>query len=116
MTPEERFQKIENLLHATAEQLRAETEERRASSREFEARIGKLEQQHLARDREIDKHNEAIRSLIVIVRSCVDSIKEDRARHERDYEEMRAQSRATEEKLNILVDTVDRIIRHRNST
>jgi len=64
--------------------------------------------------REIDKNNEAIRGLIVVASTVLDSIKEDRERHERDYAEMRAQSKVTEAKLNILVDTVDRIIRQRN--
>ena len=44
-----------------------------------------------------------------------------RQAHEKDYEEwtakmndLREAQAATDEKLNILIDTVDRIIRHRN--
>ena len=94
---EEQFHYVNNLLQATAEQLRA------------------LGGEAEKRDREIEKHNEAIHSLIIVARTVLDSIKEDRERHERDYAEMRAQSRMTEEKLNILVETVDRIIRHRDT-
>jgi hypothetical protein len=114
MTPEERFDHIEKLLQSTNEQLAAFSREFEQRFREFEQRSRESEQRFSARERETDKHNAAIQSLIVVARTCLDSIKEDRTRHERDYEEMRAQSRATEEKLNILVETVDRIIRHRN--
>jgi hypothetical protein len=97
MTPEERFDKIEDVLQRTAEQ----------------------QAQH---EREIDKQNEAIRSLIVVARTCLDSIKDMRESHDADYKKLReshdadfkklveAQA-ATDEKLNILVNTVDRIIR-----
>jgi hypothetical protein len=101
---EEQFHYINNLVQATAEQLRS-------LGREFEKRDREFER----RDREIEKHNEAIRSLIIVARTVLDSIREDRERHERDYAEMRAQSKMTEEKLNILVETVDRIIRHRDT-
>ena len=50
-----------------------------------------------------DKHNAAIRDLIVVGRTCLDSIKE-----------LRDAQATTDEKLNILIETVDRIIRHRN--
>ena len=53
---------------------------------------------------QIDKHNEAIRSLILVGRTCLDSIKE-----------LRVAQSATDEKLNILIDTVDRIVRRENN-
>ena len=85
MTPEERFNRIENL---------------------FE-KVGQ----------DIDKHNEAISSLIVVGRTCLDSIKELREDHKRvtaDIDKMREAQSVTEEKLNILIDTVDRVIRREN--
>ena len=52
---------------------------------------------------------------------CLDSIKAMRETHQKDHEqwsakmnELREAQAATEEKLNILINTVDRIIRHRN--
>ena len=60
---------------------------------------------------EIDKHNAAIQGLIVVGRTCLDSIKEMREAHAKDYEELRKAQTATEDKLNILIDTVDRIRR-----
>jgi hypothetical protein len=42
------------------------------------------------------------------------SIQEMRQAHEKDYEELHKAQAATDEKLNILIDTVDRIIRNRN--
>ena len=73
-------------------------------------------------ENDIDKLNEAARSLIVVARTCLDSIREMRENHDADHRKMReshdadykklleAQA-ATDEKLNILVNTVDRIIR-----
>jgi hypothetical protein len=84
MTPEERFNKIESLLHATA-------------------------QQHAGQQEQTDKHNNGIQSLIVVARTVLDSIKEMRERHERghdrvlaDIEKLREAQAATGEKLNIL--------------
>ena len=97
MTPEERFAKIESVLQATAEQ-------------------------HARHSQEIEKQNDGIRSLIVVARTCLDSIKDMRESHDTDYKrlsakidqivsEMHESQAATEEKLNILIDTLDRIIR-----
>ena len=58
----------------------------------------------------IDKQNEGIRGLIVVARTCLDSFQEVRE----SVKELRAAQAATDEKLNILIATVDRIIRHRN--
>jgi hypothetical protein len=99
MTPEERFDRIEHLLQTTAEERALQQEQLRQQQEQF-----RLQQEQLGRfGQEIDKHNEAIRSLIVVGRTCLDSIKE-----------LRDAQAASEEKLNILVDTVDRIIRREN--
>ena len=89
MIPEERFERIETILEKQTQQ--------------------------------IDKQNAGIQGLIVVARTCLDSIQEMRDRHEKDHEHMLAEieklreaQAATDEKLNILIDTVDRIIRHRN--
>ena len=89
MTPEERLTKIEEL----------------------------IERQSLG----IDKQNAGIRDLIVVSRTVLTSIQEMGGRHEKDHqhmldelEKLRAAQAETDEKLNILVDTVDRIIRNRN--
>ena len=89
MTPDERFDKIENLFHTVG--------------------------------RDIDKQNEANRSLIVVARTCLDSFQEIRELQRKDHEEwttkmveLRAAQAETGEKLNILVNTVDRIIRREN--
>jgi hypothetical protein len=93
MTPEERFNKIEDTRQRTAEQ---------------QAR----------HEQEIDRHNEAIRGFIVVGRTCLDSIKELREDHRRvsaNIDKLREAQSITDEKLKILVDTVDRIIRRENN-
>ena len=89
VTPEERFDRIERTLERTSS--------------------------------EIDKQNEGIRGLIAVARTCLDSLQEMRDRHERDHDRTLAEieklceaQASTGEKLNILIDTVDRIIRNRN--
>jgi len=79
------------------------------------------DERHARIESEIEKHNTAIQGLIVVGRTCLDSIREMGDRHEKDHErfmarieELRAAQAETDEKLNILVDTVDRIIRDRN--
>src|SRR5881396_2670107 len=101
MTPEERFTNIERVLERTAEQ------------------ISKLQVEQAEQSRNLiangDKQNEAIRSLIVVSRTVLSSIQEMRAAQEKMIEEARELSKHTDEKLNILIDTVDRIIRQRGS-
>jgi hypothetical protein len=70
-----------------------------------------------------DKQNEAIRGLIAVGRTCLDSIQELREVQREDHKqliaeikEMREAQSATDEKLNILIDTVDRIVGPGNST
>lgn len=81
-------------------------------------------------NQEIDKHNAAIRDLIVVSRTALTSIQELRAAHAetnrhiaentqqithilKSIEELREAQATTDEKLQILIDIVDRIIRHR---
>lgn len=62
--PEERFAKIESILQTTAEK-QAIVQEQQARQ---QAQLGTFGQ-------EIEKQNEEIRSLIVVARACLDSIK-----------------------------------------
>ena len=98
MTPDERLTRIETLIQATAEHQARQQEQ-----------LGKHGQ-------EIEKQNEGIRGLIVVARTCLDSIQELRDAQRETLKELRDAQAATDEKLNILIDTVDRIIRHRNGT
>ena len=62
----------------------------------------------------IEKQNEGIQGLIVVARTCLDSIQELREDHKQvmaEIRELRDAQKATDDKLNILIDTVDRIIR-----
>ena len=111
MTPEERFTNIERVLERTAEQI--------SKLQVEEAEQSKLQSQQAEQIRNLiangDKQNEAIRSLIVVSRTVLSSIQEMRAAQEKMIEEARELSKHTDEKLNILIDTVDRIIRERGS-
>jgi hypothetical protein len=113
MTPEERLNRIEQALDRQI-----------AFVAEQNERIQNL----IASD---EKQNEGIRALIVVVRTCLDSIQEMRVTHDSDhrqvlavikelreaqsvtYEKLREAQSATDEKLNILITTVDRIVGHR---
>jgi hypothetical protein len=102
MTPEERFTKIENLLAF-------------------------LTDRQVQNEAEIDKHNAAIRDLIAVSRTLVNSQKETttqiqaltsdiaqmREAHKKLGDELREAQKITEDKLHALIDTVDRIIRSR---
>jgi len=81
---------------------------------------------------DIEKHNAAIRDLIVVSRTVLTSIQEmktslhvsfeelreiqrkDREEWTAGMKELREAQAETEQKLNILIETVDRIIRQRN--
>jgi allophanate hydrolase subunit 1 len=72
-------------------------------------------------EQNIEKQNEGIRSLIVVARTCLDSfqevrqsLQEVRESIEALREEARERDKATDYKLNALIDTVDRMIQHRN--
>ena len=105
VTPEERFAKIESILQATVEKhvLLQEQQERQ------QAQLGAFGQ-------EIEKQNDGIRSLIVVARTCLDSIKEMRERHDADYQKLLESQAITDEKLHILIDTVDRVIRRESKS
>jgi hypothetical protein len=82
-----------------------------------EQRLTKAETllQNVAQD--IEKQNEGIRGLIVVSRTLLDSMQEMRRDHDQfmlDMQKLRDAQAVTDEKLNILIDTVDRIIRRRN--
>ena len=74
-----------------------------------EERLNKIEAQ-------IDKQNEGIQGLIVESRTVLTSIQELRAVQHDMIEEVRELHKHTDEKLNILIDTIDRIIRRDNSS
>jgi hypothetical protein len=95
MTPEERFIKIENLLVF-------------------------LTDRQVHNEAEIEKHNAAIRDLVVISRTLLDSQKETTTQiqalteaHKKLSDELREAQKITEDKLHALIETVDRIIRNR---
>jgi uncharacterized coiled-coil DUF342 family protein len=68
-------------------------------------------------ENDIDKHNDAIRGLIVVARTCLDSIKELRDDHKEiteNIDKLREAQSATDEKLNIIVEheeVLDRIVK-----
>src|SRR5437867_8416739 len=113
MTLEERFTNIERVLQRTAEQL----SQLQVEQAEHFQQQSKLQAQQAEQIRNLivdgDKQNEAIRSLIVVSRTVLTSIQEMRAAQDKMIEEARELSKHTDEKLNILIDTVDRIIRQR---
>src|SRR5436853_6643520 len=92
MTPEERLTKIENAIHALTE----------------------TQARH---DTQIEQQNAGIRDLVVVARTFLESqgevttqIRESRTQ----INELRELQRLSEDKLNALIDTVDRIIRDMN--
>ena len=85
MTPEERFRNMENLLSALLDS-HVRFHEDMEEMKEVQRKL--IEAQ--------SRNDVAIRDLILVSRSVVDS------------------QRVTEEKLNALIETVDRIIRDRN--
>jgi len=102
MTPEERFTKIENLLVT-------------------------LTDRQVHNEAEIERHNAAIRDLIAVSRTLVESQKQttmqiealtsENARMQeaqrKSADELREAQKVTEDKLHALIETVDRIIRNR---
>ena len=93
MTPEERFTRIENLLGATAEHL---------------AKHAEALDRH---DTQIEKQNAGIRDLIVVSRALLEFQKQTTT----EINKLREAQQATDEKLHILIATVDRIIRNQKS-
>jgi hypothetical protein len=93
MTPEERFTKIENLLH-------------------------KVSESQIRNDLQIDKNtinirdvNANIRDLTAVVGSLTDVVVLSTERHNRETAEIRELHKDTDTKLNSLIAEVDRIIR-----
>ena len=89
MTPEERFTKIENAIQSLIE----------------------TQSEHAA---QIEKQNAGIRDLIVVSRTVLTSIQQLQTVQDKMIEEVREAQKHTDDKLNILIDTVDRIVRNRN--
>lgn len=83
------------------------------------------EERHAKIEAEIEKHNTAIQGLIAVGRTCLDSINgvtgsikglsESVKEVTVQIKDLRDAQASTDEKLNILIDTVDRIIRNWNS-
>ena len=69
-----------------------------------EERLTKIEAQ-------IEKQNEGIQGLIVVARTVLTSVQELRTVQHDMIEEVHELHKHTDEKLNILIDTIDRIIR-----
>jgi ABC-type transporter Mla subunit MlaD len=68
-------------------------------------------------EKDIDKQNEGIRDLIRSSRAVIDAqLKTDEQIREvsGQIQQLREAQQHTDDKLNILIDTVDRMIRHRN--
>jgi septation ring formation regulator EzrA len=96
MTPEEEYKNIRNTLDRIKDRLDTTTEN-------------------------IARHEVAIRDLVVVSRTVLTSIQEIKDVQVKDREDWKAMMKdlherqaATDEKLNILISTVDRIIRQRN--
>jgi len=100
MTPEERFTKIENAIHALTEtQARHDTQ------------IGGLITQVEKQNAGIEKQNGGIRDLIVVIRTLMDAV----SKLGETVAELGEAQKHTDEKLNALMDTVDRILRKGNA-
>ncbi len=106
---EEQNEAIRGLIQASASSRRDIEEQNEA--------IRGLIQASASSRRDIDTHNEAIKSLIVVARTLLDSVqgfREDHDRFMREMDKLKETQTGTEEKLNALIDIVDRIIRRRN--
>jgi hypothetical protein len=96
MTPEERFTKMENLLHAMMEHQAGQQQLLQSQSEE------------------ITRQNAGIRDLIVVSRTILTTAEKLVASQDKVTEqikELREAQAGTDERLNILVDEVNRIIR-----
>ena len=117
MTPEERFTRMENLLQAMMEHHARQQEAIDKHTEQIDKHSEQIDKQTV----EIEKQNAGIKDLVIVSRTVLDSIQElDKARL-KDREEWNAQMKdlrdaqaATDEKLHILIDTVDRIVRRRD--
>src|SRR5262249_29220843 len=103
MTPEERFRKIENVLGAIVEIRARQTQTQDRHDAEI------AEQKAIA-----EKHNAGIRDLIVASRTVLASteqLNDALSRLMAEIDKLREAQQTTDEKLHVLIDTVDRIIR-----
>ena len=117
MTPEERLTRIENLLATVVES-------QARHDGQIEKQNAVIENQNAVLDKQnavLEKHAAAIQDLIVIGRTLLDSHQQtgeqiDKLRHAiaEMGDKMRESQQATDEKLHILIETVDRIIRQMN--
>ena len=106
MTPEERFIRMENLLQAMTEHHARHHEELLQHSEQIakhSEQIAKHSEQIAKHSEQIEKNTAGIRDLIVISRTVVTSI-----------QELRHAQASTDERLNLLIDTIDRIIARLN--
>jgi chromosome segregation ATPase len=111
MTPEERFTKMEDLLYGMMEHHARHQEQLDRQSEQ----INRQSEQVNRLSEEIDKQNAGIRDLIVVSRTVLTTIEKLATSQDKVTEqikELREAQAATDEKLNILIDTVDRIIRN----
>jgi len=99
MTPEERWTKIENAIHALTE-----------LAARHDSVLARHESVLAGHESLIEKQNVGIRDLITVSRTFLDSQKETGTQ----IQELRDAQKHTDEKLNALIDTVDRIIRRGN--
>jgi hypothetical protein len=83
---EERFRNMENLLNMLFD-----------SHVQFHSEMQELKETQLRQSAEIDRHNAAIRDLIIVSRTLVES------------------QQVTDKKLQALIETVDRIVRKPNA-
>jgi hypothetical protein len=102
---------------AFAEQHARQEQQLRLHTQTIIEQQARQQEQLRLHSQEIEKQNEGIRGLIIVARTCLNSFTEVRE----GIQELRASIRdlreaqaSTDEKLNILIETVDRIIRHRN--
>ena len=119
MTPEERFTKIENLLATVAQCQAMQVENQARRDSEIDKHNAVIEKHNAVIEKHnaaIDKHNMAIRDLIAISRTLIDSHKltaSEISQLRESIAELRDRQEATDEKLHILIETVDRIIRNK---
>ena len=98
MTPEERFENIENLLNMVAGNLvlfHTEIQELKEGVQDLREGVRELKETQVEQAAQIDKHSAAIRDLIVVSRTLLDSQKEVTVQ----ILALREAQRATDEKL-----------------
>lgn len=100
MTPEEHFTTMQNLLQAMMEHQAKQQERIEKQTEQIDKHTLQIEKH----TEQIQKQNEGIRDLVVVSRTVLNSI-----------QELHDVQAATDGKLNILIDTVERIVRRRES-